>query len=112
MSWPCNNFDKTPGILILWRHIMEPFWNTGDDLWIIFSWYALSSAQTDLAFQQIKFLQNILVTSLVQYLGDISYMLYLIHGPVVRILTILITPYLWSWFGGKVQAGLWGLMVV
>jgi peptidoglycan/LPS O-acetylase OafA/YrhL len=40
-------------------------------------------------------LRWILETKLVQYLGRISYMLYVVHGPMIRALGLTIVPFVW-----------------
>ncbi|PHH81325.1 hypothetical protein CDD82_1026 [Ophiocordyceps australis] len=111
-GWPSHNFDKTPGISAIWRHTMEPFWSSGGNLWVIFPWYALSSAQLVLAIQQTKSLQKIFVTPLAQYLGNVSYSFYLFHGIVQAMVARHILFYLWPLVGGRDEAGVWGRMFV
>ncbi|KAM4055034.1 acyltransferase family protein [Hirsutella rhossiliensis] len=106
-GWPGSQDDKTPGISTLWANTMEPFWTWGGD-WLIFPWYALGAMQIVLALQQIKVLQDLFVTPPAQYLADISYALYLMHGPMLSLLEHRWLPYAWALVGGSEQAGMCG----
>lgn len=110
-GWSTQNFDKAPGISMLWRNTMKPFSDYGGDL-VIIPWYALSAIQIVVALQQIESLQGLFVTPLAQYLADISYTLYLIHGPMQTMLLPHCLPHLWNLVSGRDQAGLWGRMIV
>ncbi|KAF4511558.1 hypothetical protein G6O67_003341 [Ophiocordyceps sinensis] len=54
----------------------------GGDLVVIFPWCCLGAIQIVLAVQQMKLLQRLFVTPVPQYLADISYTFYLVHGPM------------------------------
>jgi peptidoglycan/LPS O-acetylase OafA/YrhL len=110
-GWPNVNADKTPGIATLRSITMEPFFGIGGDL-ISFAWFALGAVQVVVALQQIQFLQNIFTTPVAQYLADISYALYLCHGPVLDVFAHRWMPNIWSLVGGPENAGMWGRMFV
>ncbi|XP_044721516.1 acyltransferase family domain-containing protein [Hirsutella rhossiliensis] len=111
-GWPNAEADKTPGISALWFNTIEPYWGTGDGLYISFYWYSLAAVQIVAALQQIKLLQNLFVTPLAQYLGDISFAFYLVHGPIKEMVVPRGLPFLWSTVGGPDEAGMWGRMIV
>ncbi|KAK1986759.1 acyltransferase [Colletotrichum cereale] len=109
-GWPDQVNDITPGIAPLWRNTMEPYFTMGGDL-VAFPWYALGAVQIVAALQQIQVLRNLFITPLAQYLADISYALYLVHGPVLDVLEHRWMPFVWALVGGREEAGMWGRMV-
>ncbi|GKT52128.1 uncharacterized protein ColSpa_12309 [Colletotrichum spaethianum] len=109
-GWPNQKADITPGMSPLWHNTMEPFFTMGGDL-VSFPWYALGAMQIVATLQQIKMLQNIFVTPLAQYLADISYALYLVHGPVLDVFSHRCMPYIWALVGGRDEAGMLGRLV-
>jgi peptidoglycan/LPS O-acetylase OafA/YrhL len=110
-GWPNNDAPITPGISVLWRNTMEPFKGMGGDL-VSFPWYALGSMQIVVALQQIKPLQNLFITPVAQYLANISYALYLCHGPILDLLAHRWMPYILAIVGGAENAGMWGRIFV
>lgn len=106
-GWPNVHADKTPGIAFLWRNTMNPFFQTGGDL-VSFPWYALGAVQVVLALQQIQCLQNLFVTPFAQYMGNISYAIYVCHGPVLDVFAHRWMPYIWAIVGGRDDARMWG----
>ncbi|KAL0929771.1 hard surface induced protein (acyltransferase) [Colletotrichum truncatum] len=109
-GWPDQAGDISPGLAVLHRNTMEPYYSLGGDL-LCFFWYAIGAVQIVFALQQIKTLQDVFVTAPVQYLADISYALYLVHGPVLDVFAHRWMPYVWALVGGKDEAGMWGRMV-
>ncbi|KAK1968047.1 acyltransferase [Colletotrichum sublineola] len=109
-GWPNQKADVTPGFAPLWHNTMEPFFTMGGDL-VSFPWYALGAMQVVAALQQIQMLQNIFVTPLAQYLADISYALYLVHGPVLDVLSHRWMPIVWILVGGEDGAGMLARLV-
>ncbi|OLN89045.1 hypothetical protein CCHL11_06005 [Colletotrichum chlorophyti] len=110
-GWPNQHADITPGLSPLWHNTMEPFFGMGGDL-VSFPWYALGAVQVVVALQQIKTLQNLFVTPLAQYLADISFALYLVHGPVLDVLSHRWVPVYWDLVGGAGEAGMLGRLFV
>ncbi|KAL3423115.1 hard surface induced protein [Phlyctema vagabunda] len=118
-GWPNNGADQTPGFRYLVPLTPDPFYTTGGDV-ISFFWYALGSMQVVIACQQLPILQRLFTTSLAQYLANISYALYLMHGPILDVLAHRWMPYVWwvagggdnmwsrliAWFGGIVILGI------
>ncbi|EFQ34868.1 acyltransferase [Colletotrichum graminicola] len=109
-GWPNQKADTTPGLAPLWRNTMEPFFTMGGDL-VSFPWYALGAVQVVATLQQIKTLQDIFVTPLAQYLADISYALYLVHGPMLNLLSNRWMPIVWAFVGGRDEAGMLGRLI-
>ncbi|KAM0275060.1 hypothetical protein ACHAQH_007621 [Verticillium albo-atrum] len=103
-GWPNNNGEKTPGISRLWPNTMEPFLGMGGPL-VSFPWYSLGALQIIIALQQMEPLQRIFLTTPVQYLGKISFALYLCHGPVMRVLAGRCMRLTWGLLGGPDGAG-------
>ncbi|KAL2882051.1 hypothetical protein SGCOL_002309 [Colletotrichum sp. CLE4] len=109
-GWPNQKADITPGMSPLWHNTMEPFFTMGGDL-VSFPWYALGAFQIVVTLQHIKVLQNLFVTPLAQYLADISYALYLVHGPVLDVFSHRWMPYVWALVGGRDETGMIGRLV-
>ena len=81
-GWPIGDksVEKAPGIAWLAKHTPEPFYLDGR----FYPWYMIASLQIVLACHQLPFLQRLLSTGPIQYLGSISYALYLMHGPLLN----------------------------
>ncbi|WYZ38117.1 hypothetical protein EsH8_III_000031 [Colletotrichum jinshuiense] len=109
-GWPNHHADITPGLSPLWHNTMEPFFTMGGDL-VSFPWYALGAVQIVFTLQQVKMLQNLFVSPLAQYLADISYALYLVHGPVLDVLSYRWMPVIWTFVGGRDETGMLGRLV-
>lgn len=106
-GWPNGNVENLPGFAFLYRNTMEPYWTAGGNI-LIFPWYALGAMQIVVAIHQIPALQSLFVTSAAQYLGDISFSLYLMHGPLQVILEPRCLPFVWALVGGTEEsAGMW-----
>ena len=81
-GWPINYVDieKAPGIAWLAKHTPEPYYSD----WAVTPWSMIASLQIVLACHQLPFLQRLLSTGPIQYLGSISFALYLMHGPLLK----------------------------
>jgi peptidoglycan/LPS O-acetylase OafA/YrhL len=97
-SWTNNHQDEVWGIRYLDAHTPSPY--EGQRVW-----FCLGAFQIVGALTQLKFLQYIFTTSIPQYLGNISYALYLTHNLCLTILEPSVNPYLDLHFG---KATFWG----
>ncbi|TWU73918.1 pH-response regulator protein palA/rim20 [Metarhizium rileyi] len=52
-------------------------------------------------------LQQVFLTRWTQYLGQISYALYIVHGPILHIVGYTLTPALWNVFGSDDRPRWW-----
>ncbi|GKT84094.1 hard surface induced protein [Colletotrichum tofieldiae] len=84
-GWPNQKADITPGMSPLWHNTMDPFFTMG----------ATSSRSLDCR----------------HYLADISYALYLVHGPVLDVFSHRWMPYIWALVGGRDETGMLGRLV-
>ena len=57
-----------------------------------------------IAATRSELLQRLLNSKIVQYLGDISYSIYLVHGPLVRCVGVFVSGSVWTAAGGKDKA--------
>ncbi|KAK3186784.1 hypothetical protein K4F52_004530 [Lecanicillium sp. MT-2017a] len=105
-GWPNGDVTVQTGFSIIYRNTPEPFWSTGGNV-LIFPWYALGAVQIVMAAHQIQPLQNLFVTPFAQYLGDISFSLYLMHGPMQGVLEHRFLPFVWALVDGTETAGMW-----
>lgn len=60
-------------------------------------WQSIGAILLVSAARRSKGLRWILETQLVQYLGDISYALYLVHGPFIRGFAFMVVPFFWRY---------------
>lgn len=97
VGWPYGDVENTPGFSFMYRHTMEPFYSKGGNV-LIFPWYALAAVQIVVAINQLPKLQNVFTSAIAQYLGDISFSLYLMHGPMQKILEWRTVDTVWHWF--------------
>jgi peptidoglycan/LPS O-acetylase OafA/YrhL len=110
-SWTNSHQSEIWGIRFLARHTPSPY--DGQHFW-----FCIGAFQIVAAFTQLHFLQAIFNTAIPQYLGNISYALYLMHNLCLTALEPRMNPYLdyhfgkrtfWGrhacWIGGLVVAG-------
>lgn len=84
-GWPNENAQRTPGIHFLLAHTPEPFSSIEqDERGPQKFWFSLSAVGLVWTITQVELLQKCLENSAVQYLGRISYALYIVHGPVLN----------------------------
>jgi peptidoglycan/LPS O-acetylase OafA/YrhL len=91
MGWPDKFNDQVPSWTYLIAHT-SPTYNIKGGRYGQFPWFCLGAVQILAACSQIKVLRSILETSVAQYLGKISYALYLLHGSVLLVLGPRVVP--------------------
>ncbi|KAB8303657.1 hypothetical protein EYC80_005051 [Monilinia laxa] len=106
-GWPNKNVLKTPGLSRIAPYTMEPYWSQKPQEQQAFSWFALGAMQVVFACQQLPLLQKFFTSGPAQYLANISYALYLMHGPFLDIFAHRWMPYVWSAVGGIENSGMW-----
>ncbi|PVH73922.1 hypothetical protein DL98DRAFT_575997 [Cadophora sp. DSE1049] len=78
-------------------------------------WQAYGAILLLWSFSKDPVLQKLLTGSVLQYLGNISFSLYLVHGPVLHLFGYSLVPYMWEWTGSdtatKSQLGI-GLSLI
>ncbi|PSS12381.1 hypothetical protein M430DRAFT_170225 [Amorphotheca resinae ATCC 22711] len=90
-SWTNNHVEEVWGLRFLNAHTPEPY--SGQRVW-----FCLGAFQIVVACTQVRCLQNIFNTHIAQYLGNISYALYLTHNLCLTILEPRMLPLLDSYF--------------
>ncbi|KAH6691261.1 acyltransferase 3 [Plectosphaerella plurivora] len=110
-GWPNEKAEVSPGFISLYRNTMEPYLSRGD-FWPSFPWFSIGAVQIVAALHQIEPLQRVFTTAPVQYLANISYAIYLCHGPVMKSIHHRWMPHIWVLVGGPSEAGMWGRMLV
>ncbi|KAI9698871.1 MAG: hypothetical protein M1820_007378 [Bogoriella megaspora] len=98
MSFPDEWGNETPGFVYLDSLIPEWF-SVGYRYW-----QAFGSIMLVWAVNNAPFLQDPFNTPAIQYLGKISYALYLMHGPVIHVIGYAIEPWAWSITGSDTEA--------
>lgn len=91
LSAPSTHIDGTPGYTTIASIIPESY---GDKRRIIHGAGAIMlvwATSSSLALQQL------FLTGIAQYLGRISYALYIVHGPLLHIVGYAITPAIWKY---------------
>lgn len=96
-SYPDEHARTTPGFQTL--AYLIPKWYTDK----IRFWQSLGAIQLVWACTNAKFLQNLFNGPMIQYLGKISYALYLMHGPVIHTFGWGMMGLFWKIFGSDTR---------
>ena len=72
---------------------------------VSFPWFAIAALQIVLSCQQMPILQRFFNTGIAQYLGNISYALYLVHGPLMEVFQGKGMRQVWWIVGGQEGVG-------
>ncbi|KAL2065725.1 hypothetical protein VTL71DRAFT_3395 [Oculimacula yallundae] len=97
-SWTNDHIDAMWGLRFLDAHTPAPY--EGQKVWFCFGAFQIVAAST-----QLRCLQRIFTTQVAQYLGTISYALYLMHNLCLTILEPIFNPIFSTVFS---QATFWG----
>lgn len=97
-SWTNTHVEGVWGIRFLNEHTPYPY--TGQKVW-----FCLGAFQIVGACTQLKYLQSLFITRTAQYLGNISYALYLTHNLSLSILEPRIASTLTARFGKETYWG-------
>ncbi|KAF2664090.1 acyltransferase [Microthyrium microscopicum] len=98
MSQPDDHFELAPG----WRYLatLIPEWWSEK-----YRFYqTLGSIGLMLATTRLPLLQAPFNTPIIQYLGKISYALYLVHGPVMHVVGYIVEGWAWSITGVETES--------
>jgi peptidoglycan/LPS O-acetylase OafA/YrhL len=94
MSQPDSHFESTPGFI--WLSTFIPAWFSES-----YRFYqTLGSITFVLAVARHSSLQSLFNYPVVQYLGKISYALYLMHGPVMHSIGYVVQAFVWRHLTG------------
>lgn len=104
-GWPNGKVEVQPVLGAIYKSTMEPYWTSGGNI-LIFPWYALGAVQIVMAVHQIPLLQRLFTSPFAQFLGDISFSLYLMHGPTQVIFEPRVLPHVWALVHGTKEAGM------
>ncbi|KAE8441908.1 hypothetical protein EG329_004166 [Mollisiaceae sp. DMI_Dod_QoI] len=97
-SWTNDHVEEVWGLSFLYAHTPEPY--EGQRVW-----FCLGAFQIVAACTQLRCLQSVFNTSVAQYLGNISYALYLTHNLCLTTLEPRVVPILDTFFS---KATFWG----
>ncbi len=97
-SWTNNHVDEVWGLRFLNAHTPEPY--EGQKAWFCFGAFQIVAACT-----QLRCLQRIFTTQIAQYLGNISYALYLMHNLCLSAMEPRFSPIIAHFFS---KASFWG----
>jgi len=92
-SYPDDAGDSTPGFRTLTLYI--PAYYTEQRRF----WQSIGATHIVLSTNNSAWLQSWFTTPLAQYLGKISYSLYLMHGPIIHTFGYLAMAWWWGWTG-------------
>ncbi|KYK54395.1 hypothetical protein DCS_06353 [Drechmeria coniospora] len=95
MSCPPVAFHAAPGYAWLSSLIPENFQGEDRKRFI----HGAGAIITVWAVCNSSTIQRPFLTRFAQYLGEISYSLYIVHGPFVHMISYAITPAIWRYFG-------------
>ena len=73
-------------------------------------WPTIGSIVLTCAATRSDLFKWVLNTRLVQYLGDISYALYLVHSPIIRCFAVAVIPELWE-IGPQTMTWVWTVVI-
>jgi peptidoglycan/LPS O-acetylase OafA/YrhL len=100
LSTPNFQIDHTPGYQWLFSHLTPSTYTDSkrflQSLGALLVTWSIANSST---------LQKPFNTSFAQYLGRISYSLYVVHGPLIHIVGFSVTPYIWIHVTG--MEGIW-----
>jgi peptidoglycan/LPS O-acetylase OafA/YrhL len=111
-SHPQIGAPTTPGYRTLISLIPFPYSSNGTFIGVF--WLAIGAVMIVFALENAPFLQRIFTTSIAQYLGDISFSLYMLHGLVEFTLGQWLVPKCMEVTGGwkNGQLGFGGAMLL
>ncbi|KAE9378786.1 acyltransferase [Stipitochalara longipes BDJ] len=111
-GWPEAYPEQDSGFAWIMAHTGPPYHDSLDRMQ--FPWFGLAAFQIVFSCQQLPFLQSALTTPVIQYLGKISYSMYLMHWSLFKGLSPRIFPPIWKWIesiSGNV-VGPWGVTLI
>jgi peptidoglycan/LPS O-acetylase OafA/YrhL len=97
-SWTNNHVGGVWGLSFLNAHTPYPY--SGQKFW-----FCLGAFQIVAACTQLRYLQNVFTTRVAQYLGSISYALYLTHNLCLTIIEPRMASILTQFFGRETYWG-------
>ena len=97
-SWTNHHIEAVWGLRYLDAHTPEPF--DGQRMW-----FGIGAFQIVTACTQVRALQRLFTRPVAQYLGRISYALYLTHNLCLTILEPMVLPILDSYFSKETFMG-------
>ncbi|KAM3068292.1 hypothetical protein ACMFMG_009432 [Clarireedia jacksonii] len=97
-SWTNAHISEVPGLSILDAHTPSPY--SGQRVW-----FCLAAFQIVIACTQLPSLQSLFNHPLSQYLGNISYALYLTHNLCLTAMEPRIAPLFEAWIGKSTFMG-------
>lgn len=101
LSFPDDAPERTPGFSWLHR-VTLPMYKTNYTHPYMF-WHALSALFIVWSIQQLYYVNAFLCLSVPQYLGKISYALYLVHGPLLHSAGFAMQPKLFETLDGGLK---------
>lgn len=113
-GWPNRNVDKVAGLRVLNASSPEPYYSHRQGEWPelqSYPWFAMVAMQIVLGCQQLPTLQRLFNSEPIQHLADVSFALYLIHGPMQYSFGWYIMSPAWDSVGAH-DAGTWGIFFV
>lgn len=88
LSFPIRNSSKTPGYI--WLSMVTPNYT---------NWHTIGAMLALWMLNNSVELQKVFTTSFSEYLGKISYAMYLVHGPTLHSFGYGTVSFIWSVFG-------------
>lgn len=99
-SCPTVQPENAPGYMYLATFIPEPYsWQRGRPF------LAIGGCLIVWSFMHLPSVQRIFTMAVPQYLGQISYAFYIVHGPILHGFGYNFLLYCWSWTGRETALG-------
>ncbi|KAB8336730.1 hypothetical protein FH972_021039 [Carpinus fangiana] len=93
-SYPDDKGNETPGFIFLGSLIPKFFRASGYRFWA-----SIGAVQVVWATNNTSVLKGLFTGPVVQYLGKLSYALYLMHGPLIHSFGYIVLPWMWGHTG-------------
>lgn len=109
LSFPDDAAERTPGFD--WLHsITPPMYRSGNTRAYLF-WHALSALFVVWSVRRLYYIDALFCLPVPQYLGKISYALYLVHGPLLHSAGFALQPRIFQAVGGGLSRWIGALVL-
>jgi peptidoglycan/LPS O-acetylase OafA/YrhL len=109
LSFPDDMPERTPGFGWLYG-LTPPMYKAGNTRAYLF-WHTLSALVGIWSVRQLYYIDAMFCLSVPQYLGQISYALYLVHGPLLHSAGFAMQPRIFQAVGGGLGGWIAGLVL-
>ncbi|KAF2452303.1 acyltransferase family-domain-containing protein [Lineolata rhizophorae] len=109
LSYPDFNSKDTPGFSFLWSVSPPAFARARRTQWW---WWSIGASLLLWTISNTPVLQVPFKSRVAQYLGQVSYAFYVVHGPILHSLGYTLMPIIWGLTGRETNAGFVGGLLI